>query len=39
MLSAFEYGQRGLQRGRPNAFSHLIDFQKSLDFIMDYVRI
>jgi len=39
MLSAFEYGQRGLQNGRPNAFSHLTDFQKSLDFIMDYVRI
>jgi hypothetical protein len=39
MLSAFEYGQRGLQKGRPNAFSHLTDFQKSLDFIMDYVRI
>lgn len=39
MLSAFEYGQRGLQKGRPNAFSHLTDFQKSLDFIMDYIRI
>jgi hypothetical protein len=39
MLSAFEYGQRGLKRGRPNAFSHLTDFQKSLDFIMDYVRV
>jgi len=39
MLSAFEYGQRGLQRGRPNAFSHLTDFKKSLDFIIDYVRI
>lgn len=39
MLSAFEYGQRSLQRGRPNAFSHLTDFQKSLEFIMDYVRI
>ena len=39
MLSAFDYGQRGLQKGRPNAFSHLTDFQKSLDFIMDYVRI
>ena len=39
MLSAFEYGQRGLNRGRPNAFSHLTDFQKSLDFIVDYVRI
>jgi hypothetical protein len=39
MLSAFEYGQRGLQRGRPNAFSRLTDFQKSLDFIMEYVLI
>ncbi|MCI0552930.1 MAG: sulfotransferase domain-containing protein [Anaerolineae bacterium] len=39
MLSAFEYGQRGLQKGRPNAFSHLTDFQKSLVFIMDYVPI
>jgi len=39
MLSAYDYGQRALQKGHPNAFSHLTDFQKSLDFIMDYVRI
>jgi hypothetical protein len=39
MLSAFEYGQRALQKGRPNAFSHLTDFDTSLAFIMDYVRI
>ena len=39
MLSAYDYGQRALQKGRPNAFSHLTDFQKSLDFIMDYTRI
>ena len=39
MLSAYDYGQRALTKGRPNAFSHLTDFQKSLDFIMDYVRI
>lgn len=39
MLSAFEYGQRALQKGHPNAFSHLTDFQTSLDFIMRYVRI
>ena len=39
MLSAYEYGQRALQKGRPNAFSHLTDFEKSLDFVMDYVRI
>lgn len=39
MLSAYEYGQRALSKGRPNAFSHLTDFQKSLDFIAEYVRI
>lgn len=39
MLSAYDYGQRALQKGRPNAFSHLTDFEKSLDFIMEYVRI
>src|SRR5574338_1375010 len=39
MLSAFEYGQRALEKGQPNAFSHLTDFGKSLDFIRDYVRI
>ena len=39
MLSAFDYGQRALTKGRPNAFSHLTDFRKSLDFIMEYVRI
>jgi hypothetical protein len=39
MLSAYDYGQRARKNGRPNAFSHLTDFQKSLDFIMDYVRI
>jgi hypothetical protein len=39
MLSAYEYGQRSLQKGRPNAFSHISDFQRSMDFIRDYVRI
>jgi hypothetical protein len=39
MLSAFDFGQRALAKGRPNAFSHLSDFDKSLDFILDYVRI
>lgn len=39
MLSAFDFGQRALTKGRPNAFSHLSDFEKCLDFIMDYVRI
>ena len=39
MLSTFDYGQRALQKGRPNAFSHLTDFDKSLAFILEYVRI
>lgn len=39
MLSAYDYGQRALKKGRPNAFSHLTDFEKSVDFIMEYVRI
>ncbi len=39
MLSAFDYGERGVRRGRPNAFSHLTDFDKSLAFISDYIHI
>ena len=39
MLSAYEYGQRALTKGRPNAFSHLSDFEKTLVFMDDYVRI
>ena len=39
MLSAYEYGQRALEKGRPNAFSHLSDFEKSANFMEEYVRI
>ena len=39
MLSAFNFGQRTIDKGRPNAFSHLTDFQKTLDFMGEYVRI
>jgi hypothetical protein len=39
MLSAFDFGQRAIAKGRPNAFSHLSDFDKSLNFMMEYVRI
>jgi hypothetical protein len=39
MLSAYENGQRALQKGRPNAFSHLTDFEASLKFILEYVHI
>lgn len=39
MLSAHEYGRRVLEKqGRPNAFSHLTDFQKTLDFFSEYVQ-
>jgi len=39
MLSAYDFGQRALAQGRPNAFSYLDDFDKSLGFMMDYVHI
>ncbi len=39
MISAYDNGQRALKKGRPNAFSHLVDFDASLRFIRDYVRI
>jgi hypothetical protein len=39
MLSAMDYGNRAIRKGRPNAFSHLIDFETALDFITTYVRI
>jgi len=39
LLSAFDSGQRALQKGRPNAFSHLTDLEASLDFMLGYVRI
>jgi len=39
MLSAFDYGQRALAKGSPNAFSHLSDFGASVGFMMEYVRI
>ncbi|MGW8251225.1 MAG: hypothetical protein ACWGO1_11330, partial [Anaerolineales bacterium] len=38
-LSAYDNGQRALQKGRPNAFSHLTDFDKALDFMLEYLRI
>ena len=39
MLSASDFGRRALSKGRPNAFSHLSDFEKSLSFIMEYIDI
>ena len=38
MLSAHDYGRRVLEKqGRPNAFSHLTDFDKTLNFFSEYV--
>lgn len=39
MLSAYDYGQRAITKGRPNAFSHLIEFDDCVNFMMDYVQI
>jgi len=39
MLSAWENGQRAVERGAPNAFSHLTDFQTALEFMRQYVQI
>ena len=39
MLSAYDYGQRALAKGRSNAFSHLSDFEKTVAYMDDYVRI
>jgi len=38
MLSAFDYGRRAVEKGRPNAFSHLTDFNKTVTFISEYVQ-
>lgn len=39
MLSAWEYGQRGLAESRSNAFSFIQDFETALDFILGYLHI
>jgi hypothetical protein len=39
MLSAMENGERARQRGSPNAFSTLTDFETALKFTLAHVRI
>src|SRR4030066_1856377 len=39
LLSAYEYGQRGLDRGRPNAFSPLTSLDKAVQHMRPSVRI
>ncbi len=39
LLSAYEFGQRILEKGRQNAFSHLDTVEKAVDFMREYVLI
>jgi hypothetical protein len=39
MLSAMDFGKRTLDKGHPNAFSHLTDLDMSMDFILKYCVI
>ena len=39
LLSAYEYGQKGINVGRPNAFSHLMTLDDAADFINSYLKI
>lgn len=39
MLSAWDNGRKALERGRPNAFSHLTGFEQALEFMLTYIRI
>ncbi|MBN2501864.1 MAG: sulfotransferase domain-containing protein [Anaerolineales bacterium] len=39
LLSAYEYGQRGLKDGRVNAFGHLTDIDTAIEFMLEYVDI
>lgn len=39
LLSAYEYGQRGFEQDRENAFSHLTTIDSAIQFMQGYVRI
>ena len=39
MLSAMDFGKRTLEKGRPNAFSHLTDLDIAIDFMLKYCKI
>ncbi len=39
MLSAYENGLKAREKNRPNAFSRLLDFESSLEFIQEYAMI
>lgn len=37
LLSAYEYGRRAVEKGHPNAFSHLDSIEKAIEFMQEYV--
>lgn len=39
LLSAMDFGKRTADAGHPNAFSHLTDLDKAIDFMLDYCVI
>lgn len=39
LLSAYEYGQRGLEQGRKTAFSNLENIEQAIQFMRPYIRI
>lgn len=39
LLSAYEYGRRGLEQGKSNAFSHLDSLDSAVLFIKSYLKI
>jgi len=39
MLSAYEYGRRTAEKGHPNFFAQFDTFEKSLNFMADYVDV
>jgi len=39
LLSAYEYGQQGVEKGRSNAFSELTSLEKAKAFMQQYVSI
>lgn len=39
MLSAMDFGKRTLEKGHPNAFSHLVDLDTAIPFMLEYCRI
>ena len=39
MLSAMNFGERAIRKGRPNAFSPVADFGSAAEFMDVYVRV